>query len=104
VQLPKRNLLVQLPKRKLLFIADTTGRDDDEVAVARSVATAERERAREVDPDKARVQDRSDAAYEVGQEAVQLGKRRRARGAQPAPPAVAHTARFADRGGDRGLA
>jgi hypothetical protein len=28
-----------------VFVADTSSRDDEEVAVARSVATAERERA-----------------------------------------------------------
>ena len=62
-----------------------------------SVATAECERAREIDPDKVRLQNRLGVANEVGQEPVQLGKRRRARRAQPAASAVAHTVRFADR-------
>jgi hypothetical protein len=82
----------------LVFVADTTSRDDEEVAVARSVATAERERADEIDPDQVRVQDRLDAANEVGEEFVQVRKWRRARCCQPATASVTHAVRVADRG------
>ena len=89
---------MQLAKRMLVFVADTASRDDEEVAVARSVATAERERADEIDPDKVRVQDRLDAANEVGEEIVQLREWRRARCCQPATASVTHAVRVADRG------
>jgi hypothetical protein len=76
---------VQLTKRLLLFRADTAGDDDEEIAVACGVGTAERERADEIGPDVICVQDRPHAAAEVAQEGVQLRKRRRA-----------HLARFAE--------
>jgi hypothetical protein len=82
----------------LVFVADTTSRDNEEIAVARSVATAERERADEIDPDQVRVQDRLDAANEVGEEFVQVRKWCRACCCQPATASVTHAVRVADRG------
>ncbi len=66
---------MQLSKRLLLLVKGV-GRDHEEVAVACRVAAAEREGAREVDPDQARVQDPLQAADEVGKEVVQLRKLR----------------------------
>ena len=68
---------MQIAERLLLLAVDAAGRDDEEVAVARRVAAAEREGAGEIDADQVRLQDRLDPAEEVAQEIVQLGKRRR---------------------------
>ncbi len=70
---PCGNLLVQLPKRMLVSTADRAGHDDQEVAVACGIATAERERAHEIDPDEVRVQDRLDAANEVDRRSFSSG-------------------------------
>jgi hypothetical protein len=61
---------VQPPKLRLRFRVQPAGRDDQEVAVAGRVATAEGERAREIDAHEVRAQDRTQAADEVAQEIV----------------------------------
>ena len=69
---------MQPAKRALIFAPDTARRDHEEVAVACGVATAERERPREIDADDVLAQDRLDVTNEVGQKIVEVKKRRRA--------------------------
>src|SRR6185503_7349470 len=69
-----RNLVVQLAKRPLLLRVDALLRDDDEVAVARGVTAAERERADQVDARQVLPEDRAHARSEVREQRVQLGK------------------------------
>ena len=66
---------MQTANRLLVVAVDAAGRDDEEVAVARGVAAAEREGAGEIDADQVCPDNRLDPAAEVAQEIVQFGKR-----------------------------
>jgi hypothetical protein len=54
---------MQLPKRTVAFTGDPVARDDEEVAIACGVATIERERSRQIDPNEVSPQDRSVAPH-----------------------------------------
>ena len=89
---------MQQLKRSRVLSADTAGRDDQKIAVARGVATTEHKRAGQINADKRRVQNYPEAADELAQEIVQLRERRHAFSSQLTLPTGVHPVTLADRG------